>query len=121
MTLTERDMKRLEGVKCQLVDVVMRAAQLTDIPFNVNDGVRTIERQRQLLALGKSRTMQSKHLTGEAVDLYPLTQDRKAVDWKGFERLAAVMKQAAKELGTCIEWGGDWRTFIDKPHYELCE
>ena len=120
MTLSNRDMKRLEGVKCQLVAVVMRAAQLTDIPFNVNEGMRTIERQRQLLALGKSRTMQSKHLTGEAVDLYPLTQDRKAVDWKGFDRLAAVMKQAAKELNTKIQWGGDWVKFIDKPHFELC-
>jgi uncharacterized protein YcbK (DUF882 family) len=120
MMLSIRDMKRLEGVKCQLVDVVMRAAQLTDIPFNVKEGVRTIDRQRQLLALGKSRTMQSKHLTGEAVDLYPLTQDRKAVDWKGFERLAAVMKQAAEELGTRIEWGGDWVKFVDKPHFQLC-
>lgn len=119
--LSIRDMKRLEGVKCQLVAVVMRAAQLTDIPFNVNEGVRTIERQRQLLALGKSRTMQSKHLTGEAVDLYPLTQDRKAVDWKGFERLAASMKKAAAEVGVKIEWGGDWKQFIDKPHFQLCE
>lgn len=113
-------MKRLEGVKPELVDVVTRAAQLTGIPFSVNEGVRTIERQRQLLALGKSRTMKSKHLTGEAVDLYPLTPDRKAVDWKGFERLAAVMKQAAKELNTRIQWGGDWVRFIDKPHFELC-
>lgn len=120
MTLTARDMKRLDGVKPELVAVVEKAAELTAAPFNVAEGLRTIERQRQLLALGKSRTMQSKHLTGEAVDLYPLTDDRKAVDWQGFERLAAVMKQAAKELGTNIQWGGDWVKFIDKPHFELC-
>ena len=120
MVLSIRDMKKLEGVKPELVAVVERAAELTAAPFNVAEGVRTIERQRQLLACGKSRTMKSKHLTGEAVDLYPLTQDRKAVDWKGFERLAAVMKQAAQELGTKIQWGGDWEKFIDKPHFQLC-
>lgn len=120
MTLSIRDMKRLEGVKPELVAVVERAAELTAAPFNVAEGVRTIERQRQLLALGKSRTMQSKHITGEAVDLYPLTQDRKAVDWKGVDRLADVMKEAAKELNIKIQWGGDWKQFIDKPHFELC-
>lgn len=120
MILTNRDRKRLEGVDRRLVRVVEKAAELTAAPFNVAEGLRTIERQRQLLALGKSRTMQSKHLTGEAVDLYPLTDDRKAVNWKGFERLAAVMKQAANELGTKIQWGGDWVKFIDKPHFELC-
>lgn len=120
MVLTIRDLKRLQGVDERLVRVIVRAAEKTDIPFNVSEGLRSIERQKQMVAEGKSKTMQSKHLTGEAVDLYPLTQDRKAVDWKGFERLAAVMKQAAKELDTCIEWGGDWVKFIDKPHFELC-
>ena len=119
MELTIRDLKRLQGVNERLVRVVVRAAAKTDIPFNVSEGLRTIERQKQMVAEGKSKTMQSKHLHGLAVDLYPLTDDRKLINWSGFDRLAKVMKEAARELGVTIYWGGDWKIFVDKPHWEL--
>lgn len=119
MKLTARDFKRMEGVKPQLVAVVAVAATMVAKPFNVSEGLRTLERQKQMVKEGKSKTMQSKHLTGDAVDLYPLTADCKAIDWQGFESLAATMKLAAAKLGVKIKWGGDWKTFIDKPHWEL--
>ena len=53
------------------------------------------------------------------MDLYPLTMNRKAVDWSRFEELADLMFQVACELGTKIVWGGHWKTFVDKCHFEL--
>ena len=113
-------MKRLEGVKPQLVAVVAIAASMATRPFNVSEGLRTLARQKQMVAEGKSKTMQSKHLTGDAVDLYPLTANKKEIDKFGYDILAATMKKAAEIAGVKIEWGGDWKSFVDKPHYQLC-
>lgn len=88
-------------------------------PFNVSEGLRSVEKQLEYYRQGKSQTMRSKHLTGDAVDLYPLTMDRRAVDWNRFEDLAALMFLVARDLGVEIVWGGNWRTFVDKPHFEL--
>lgn len=119
MILTNRDRKRLEGVDRRLVRVVEKAAELSDIQFTVSEGLRSYERQKMLYDMGKSKTMNSKHLTGKAVDLYPLTDDRKMINSGGYERLARTMKKAASELFVEIEWGGDWKKFVDKPHYQL--
>lgn len=119
MILSERDFKRLEGVNPQLVRVVSRCAAITTINFNVSEGLRTKERQAQMVKEGKSKTMQSKHIDGKAVDLYPLTDDKKQVDWNGFEMLAKYMKFAASEMQVDIVWGGDWKSIVDKPHFEL--
>ena len=119
MILTNRDRKRLEGVDRRLVRVVEKAAELSDIQFTVSEGLRSYERQKMLVELGRSKTMQSKHLEGKAVDLYPLTDDRKMINSGGYDRLARTMKKAAFELFVEIEWGGDWTKFVDKPHYQL--
>lgn len=119
MILSNRDRKRLEGVDRRLVRVVEKAAEITEVPFLVSEGLRSYERQKMLYDMGKSKTMNSKHLTGKAVDLYPLTDDRKMINSGGYDRLARAMKKAAFELFIEIEWGGDWKQFIDKPHYQL--
>lgn len=117
--LIARDFDRLKGVNPRLVAMVAVAATMTTQQFTVSEGVRTIEKQRQMVKEGKSKTMQSKHLSGDAVDIYPLTADRKAIDWQGFERLASVMRAAADKLGIIVEWGGSWKQFIDKPHWQI--
>lgn len=121
MKLAERDIKRLEGVDCRLVKVVLVAAEIYPLPITIAEGLRTLERQKQLLKEGRTKTLESKHLKGLAVDVYPLTADRKKIDSMGYDRLAKAMKKAAQFVGVEIAWGGDWKTFIDKPHYELCE
>lgn len=119
MTLDERSEKRLEGVNDALVNVVRRAARLTDVEFVVTEGLRTKERQAQLVAKGASRTMNSKHLSGRAVDLAARIDGEIRWDWPLYHRLAKAMKAAAAECGVSIVWGGDWRTFKDGPHFEL--
>lgn len=110
---------RLTGVQPDLVRVVERAIGLSLIDFRVTEGVRTMARQKQLMASGATRTLKSRHLTGHAVDLVALVGGTVRWDWPLYPRLAAAMKAAAAELGVPIEWGGDWRTFKDGPHFQL--
>jgi peptidoglycan LD-endopeptidase CwlK len=115
--LTPRDLERLAGVHPDLVRVVKRARRDAGEPFFVIEGVRTAGRQRELFAQGKSRTLQSRHLTGHAVDLGPVPLDW--TDRPAFARLAAAMRAAADAEGVPIRWGGDFRGFYDGPHFEL--
>ena len=119
MELSKLSMERLEGVDERLKAIVIECAARCPYPFNVSEGLRTKEQQREYVRQGKSRTMNSKHLTGRAVDLYPLTMNRKQVDWSRFEELADLMFQVASDQGTEIVWGGNWKTFVDKCHFEL--
>ena len=118
MELSELSKKRLEGVDERLTAIVIETAARCPFPFNVSEGLRSVEQQREYVRQGKSRTMNSKHLTGKAVDLYPLSMDRKQVDWSRFEELADLMFQVASDQGTEIVWGGNWK-IVDKCHFEL--
>lgn len=117
--LSARSIKRLEGVHPDLVRVVKRAIEITPVDFTVLEGLRTPARQRQLVASGASRTMRSRHLTGHAVDIAPYVDGEVSWHWPHYHQLAPAVKQAAKECGVPIEWGGDWRSFKDGPHWQL--
>lgn len=119
MQLNARSEKALQGVNAALVNVVRRAAELTTLDFIVTEGLRTQDRQKQLVAAGASRTMNSKHLVGRAVDLAAMVDGEVRWDWPLYAKLAEVMKRAAAELGVAITWGGDWKSFKDGPHFEL--
>lgn len=139
--LSERSLKSLEGVNPNLVKVVERAIELTEQDFLVLEGVRS--KEQCYINYGKGRTaaqcsakgvpikyaqpnlskvtwlnnpLASKHVTGNAVDLVPYP-----INWNTiskFTTISKAMKQAAKELGVDLEWGGDW-TKKDYPHFEL--
>lgn len=119
ITLGTRSLSRLEGVHPDLVRVVKRAAAISDLDFTVLEGLRALERQKQLVAQGASKTMKSRHLTGHAVDLAPMIDGAVSWDWPLYHRLAKIVKQAAADEGVAIEWGGDWRSFKDGPHWQL--
>jgi peptidoglycan L-alanyl-D-glutamate endopeptidase CwlK len=110
---------RLQGVHPDLVRVVRRAIEITTIDFSVVEGLRTRERQRQLVAQGKSQTLKSRHLTGHAVDLAPFFGGQIHWDWPRFRELAPCVQQAAKDCNVPIEWGGNWPGFPDGPHWQL--
>jgi peptidoglycan L-alanyl-D-glutamate endopeptidase CwlK len=145
--LSARSRKNLIGVKPQLVAVVERAIVLSSVDFAVTEGLRTMETQRKYVAAGKSQTLQSKHLTGDAVDLVAFLG--KAISWELnlYDDIADAMAQAGRELGVPLRWGAAWtlkdittwpgtmeqamnsyidirrranrRPFIDAPHFEL--
>jgi len=115
--LGTRSLQNLSGVHPDLVAVVKLAISITEQDFTVIEGIRNINRQRELYKAGKSTTMNSRHITGHAVDMVPWP-----VDWNDLERFEVVseaMKTAAEELDIPIVWGGDWKSFYDAPHFEL--
>jgi peptidoglycan L-alanyl-D-glutamate endopeptidase CwlK len=146
MSLSARCELRLAGVHPDLVRVVRRAAEGGAL-FRVEEGMRSLERQRQLVAKGASQTMNSRHLTGHAVDLLPLVDGQPTFDWKHYFPLADAVADAARKEGVPIIWGGAWgrlvqdwpqgsakqtqaayvaerraagrRPFLDGPHFEL--
>lgn len=114
-----RSLQRLEGIHPDLRRVMDRAIATTDIDFTVLEGLRSLERQKKLVASGASKTMRSRHLTGHAVDIAPLIEGKVSWDWPLYHKLALVVKAAAAHEGVRIEWGGDWRSFKDGPHWQL--
>jgi len=114
-----RSLSRLKGIHPDLRKVMDRAIITTDVDFTILEGLRSIERQRKLLASGATRTLRSRHLTGHAVDIAPLVDGKVSWDWPIYHRLAPTIKKAAQDVGVKIEWGGDWRSFKDGPHWQL--
>jgi peptidoglycan LD-endopeptidase CwlK len=135
IVLGTRSLSRLEGVHPDLVRVVKKAAAMSDLDFTVLEGLRTTERQSQLMKQGATRTMNSRHLTGHAVDLAPMIGGKVSWDWPLYHRLADVMRSASVAESIPIRWGGTWklltnikgpitakvlsRSFPDGPHFEL--
>lgn len=121
--LSQKSLSKLEGVHPDLVKVVKRAIEITECDFTITEGLRTKERQAQLLKEKKTTTMNSRHLTGHAVDLAAwIIVDKKGTvswDWKYYYTIEKAMKNSAKELEVSIEWGGDWKSFPDAPHWQL--
>lgn len=115
--LNERSVKNLAGVHPDLVRVVEAAAMRCSVPLVVTEGLRTVERQAELKAAGKSWTLNSRHLTGHAVDLVDANDF--GYDMPDMAKIAASMQSAADELGVPIVWGGTWKS-KDTPHFELC-
>jgi len=146
VSLSSRCELRLAGVHPDLVRVVRRAAEGGAL-FRVVEGLRSQERQRDLVASGASQTMASRHLTGHAVDLAPVVDGAVSWDWKHFFPLADAVADAARKEGVPIIWGGAWgrlvqdwpkggaksaqdayaaerkaagrKPFLDGPHFEL--
>lgn len=119
-------MSRLQGVDHRLQDLALRIVS-EHHDCSVIYGLRTEAEQRRLVAEGLSRTMNSKHLTGKAIDLAPYP-----IDWnntKRFYYFAGMVLAIAKDMGLKVRWGGDWsmdndlddQKFIDLVHFELVE
>ena len=117
---SKRSLTNLRGIHPDLRRVIDRALQESPLDFIVIEGLRTKERQKQLVDNGASQTMNSRHLTGHAVDLLPIGPDgRAAFDWPLYHKLGPAVKDAAAKEGVAIVWGGDWKSFKDGPHFEL--
>lgn len=133
--LSQKSRARLSGVHSDLVRVVEDAIEACATDFMVIEGVRTLEKQREYFKAGKSKTMNSRHLpkpakgqaqpVSHAVDLAPLVDldgdGDLDLSWRprDFKPIAVAMKEAAAKLGVPIVWGGDWKSFVDMPHFEL--
>lgn len=117
--LSKRSLSKLEGLHPHLIAVVKRAIQLTNVDFVVLEGLRSFERQKELVGAGASQTMRSYHLTGHAVDLGAYVGGEIRWDWPLYHEIDHAMSEAAAELKIGLVWGGDWKNFPDGPHFQL--
>jgi len=144
--LGTKSLNELVGVHPDLVVVVKRAIELTVQDFAVHDGIRTLEEQKRLVANGASQTLDSRHITGHAVDLVPVINGKLRWEWEPIYMIADAVRIAARQFGVPIRWGGAWdvaftgsdespedlvldysarrrqagkKAFIDGPHFEL--
>ncbi len=126
-TWDARSLRNLSGIHPHLRRVMDRALQEAPFAFIVTEGLRTTARQRELVRIGASTTMNSRHITGHAVDLVPFVdidkdgrvETEEMYSWPLYHRLAPAIKAAALKENVAIIWGGDWRSFKDGPHWEL--
>lgn len=145
--LSARSRKNLEGVNPELAAVVQEAILITKVDFGVIEGVRTLARQKELVASGASQTQKSRHLTGDAVDLMCYVGSRGSWELNLYDDIADAMKKASALTEIPIRWGAAWhikdigkydgtmesamneyidlrrsqgrRPFIDGPHFEF--
>lgn len=138
--LSERSLNNLSGVNPNLVKVVKRAIEISNTDFMVIEGLRTLERQKELVRKGASKTMNSRHLTGHAVDIVPVVDGKVSWNFNHYYPLAQAIAQASTELGVTVRWGGAWTVitgksgtpqewvkayrngggrFLDGPHFEI--
>ena len=117
--LGAKSKEKLQGVDIRLVRLVEQDIKETTVDFTVLEGLRTPERQQQLVNDGFSQTLKSKHLTGHAVDLVAIVNGKVSWDKEHYPEIARAMKKAADEQQVKIRWGGDFKTFFDGPHFEL--
>lgn len=115
----ERSEKRLAGVHPALQKLMRLALEESPYDFSITEGLRTLELQKIYFENGKSKTMESKHLRGLAVDIAVLVDGKVTWDLDYYKIVAAHIKKVAASLNISIVWGGDWRSFIDGPHFEL--
>lgn len=114
-----RSRRNLADVHADLRAVAERALELSPVDFVVTEGLRTVTRQKELFKVGATRTMNSRHLTGHAVDVAAWVGGTVRWDWPLYAQIAGAFKQAALERSVQIVWGGDWSSFKDGPHFEL--
>lgn len=148
--LSQISYNNLRGVNPLLIQLVERAITGTPIDFRVTEGLRTLSRQKYLVSIGASETLDSKHITGDAIDIVPWIDHAPVYKWPLIYTLAEHMRSVAKELDIKIRWGGLFkigmsftstvqpvqdlveseiakarangkRIFLDGPHYELCD
>jgi len=132
--LGPRSLLNLRGVHPDLVRVVRRAISISKTDFTVIEGLRTTARQKQLVASGASKTMNSRHITGHAIDIVPYVGGKVRWDWPLFIPIAEAMKKASELENVPIRYGGTWKLlsetpvinmgvmhkkFPDGPHFEL--
>ena len=116
--LGARSKQRLKGVHEDLIKVVERAIEISTVDFTVLEGLRDPERQKTLMESGASQTLNSRHITGHAVDLGAWVDNQVDWSWPLYHKIASAMKEAAKQVDVPIEWGGDWK-MKDGPHWQL--
>ena len=115
-------LKRLKTTEPFVQEIMHEVLSISPYDFGIPEfgGRRTIQHQEQLVKQGKSKTMNSKHLKGEAIDICRyMGGDEYSFEREHILPIAHIVKQVAKNKGYKVKWGGDWLNFVDAPHFEF--
>ncbi len=126
---SQRSENNLIGVNPLLVKIAYRALAISTVDFAVTEGVRTLKKQKENVKKGVSKTLNSRHLTGDAIDILP-SAIKPGMEWQAhfFEPVLMAFKQAAEEEGVILRFGKNWKSdpslpietrFPDYPHIEI--
>lgn len=125
-SLSRKSLAKLGGVNPDLVKVVKRAIELTTVDFGITEGLRSITRQKELYAQGRTtpgkivtKTMRSRHLTGHAVDVVAYQKGKVSYENHLYAKIAAAFFKAAEEYDILIKWGHEIQGLDDDAHFEL--
>lgn len=123
--MTERDLERLKGIDKRLIDVCIEAFKNSPYPFGIprDGGLRTAERQKELFDKKRSKAdgykNKSYHQTGKAFDIYAIVNGKPSWDKIALTLIADHILKTANRMGVKLEWGGNWKSFKDLPHFQL--
>lgn len=109
---SDRSRRNLEGVKTDLVRLCERALELSPIDFGITQGMRSEEEQAILVSIGRSQTMNSRHLTGDAIDFAPYVSGSYRDEWPFYYPIVDVFIQVAREARMTFIWGGAWGVLL---------
>lgn len=118
-SFSKSSLNKMNGVDSKLVNLMEEAIKNSPYDFGITEGIRTLERQKELFAQGKTKTLKSYHLVGKAVDIKVYVNREVTWDFKYYKEVANHIKEVARKLGYVITWGGDWKTFKDGPHFQI--
>ena len=116
---SKRSLNNIKGIDYRLIILVGLMLEYSPYDFVVTEGLRTKERQAQLVKEGKSKTMNSRHIVGKAFDIAILIDNKITWDLKYYQEFGKVILQLAERLGFPIECGCFWKNFIDGPHIQI--
>lgn len=118
-SFSKTSLDKMNGVDSKLVNLMKEAIKNSPYDFGITEGIRTLERQKELFAQGKTKTLKSYHLIGKAVDIKVYVNREVTWNFKYYKEVADHIKEVAKKLGYVITWGGDWKKFKDGPHFQI--
>lgn len=116
---SDKSKRILETVDVRLQNLMKAAIYDSPYDFGITEGIRTLERQKELVAQGKSKTLKSYHLRGKAVDIAIWIDGEVTWNFKYYKEVADHIKEVARKLGYVITWGGDWKSLKDGPHFQI--
>ena len=118
-SFSKASLEKMNGVNSKLINLMKEAIKESPYDFGITEGIRTLKRQKELFAEGKTKTLKSYHLVGKAVDIKIYVNGKITWDFKYYKEVSVHIKEVARKLGYVITWGGDWKTFKDGPHFQI--
>lgn len=124
--LSKRSLKRLNGVNSLLIAIAVDSIENSPYDFGIpqHGGKRTASEQYELYTRKVSRLdgyqKRSYHQTGNAFDIYGYIDGKATWEEKVLKEIADhIIKTAKAQYNVDLEWGGNWESFKDMPHFQI--